>query len=67
MIPLCYIAYMRHTFEDGTFVEVKKENDLVVIIVAAQDATNPRKHIINIVDMKQEEFEKMVSDVYEPK
>lgn len=54
---------MKITFEDKSYVEVRKSNDAgkVLLIIGARDVNNPLKNIVNCVEITKEEFEKLFS------
>jgi hypothetical protein len=56
---------MKITFDDKSFVEVKKSesSDKIILIICAKDKENIRKNTINAVELTKEEFKKLVEDV----
>jgi tRNA threonylcarbamoyladenosine modification (KEOPS) complex Pcc1 subunit len=54
---------MKIEFEDKSFIEIKKSNDKVIIMIQAKDHTNSLKKITNAVEITAEEFKKLISDV----
>jgi nitrate reductase NapAB chaperone NapD len=58
-------VHMKITFEDKSFVEVKKSDNpgKIVLTISAKDHTDPLKKITNAVEITTEEFKKLISDV----
>jgi hypothetical protein len=56
---------MKIIFEDKSFVECAKSNTpgKVVITISAKDGTDPLRKIINAVEITDEEFHKLISDM----
>ena len=54
---------MKITFEDKSFVECNKADDKIVLTISAKDKSDPLKKIVNAVEITQEEFKKLISDV----
>ena len=54
---------MRVDFEDGSYVEIKKTDDKITVIISAKDHLNQSKKIINAAEMTIDEFKKLISDV----
>lgn len=54
---------MKITFDDKSYVECRKSNDKIVIIISAKDQNNPLKKITNAVEISKEDFIKLTSDV----
>ncbi len=54
---------MKIIFDDKSYVECRKENDKIILIIAAQDHQNHLKKITNAVELTQEEFEKLIGDL----
>ena len=54
---------MKITFEDKSYIECKKNNDKVLIIISAKDEKNKLKRISNAVELTKEEFNKLISEV----
>jgi hypothetical protein len=52
---------MKISFDDGSFIECKKQDDKIVIIIQAKDHLNSSKKITNAVELTKEEFEKLIS------
>lgn len=52
---------MKITFEDKSYVEVRKSDEAgkVLVIIGARDVNNPLKNIVNCVELTKEEFEKL--------
>lgn len=55
---------MKITFEDKSYIEIKKStNDKkIYIIIQAKDQNNPLKKITNSVEITEEEFKKLISE-----
>jgi hypothetical protein len=56
---------MKIIFEDKSFVECAKSNTpgKVVITISAKDGTDPLRKITNAVEITEEEFQRLISDV----
>lgn len=54
---------MKITFDDNSYIECRKSNDKIVVIISAKDQNNPLKKITNAVEISKEEFKKLISDV----
>jgi hypothetical protein len=54
---------MKVKFEDSSFIEIKKADDKIVIIIQARDSINSLKKICNAVELTKEEFQQLISDI----
>jgi len=54
---------MKIEFEDKSYIEIKKNNDKIIIIISAKDHQNDLKKIINAVEITVEEYQKLISDI----
>lgn len=54
---------MKISFEDGSYVDFRKFEEKVHLIVAAKDRKNDSNLIVNTVEISKEEFQKLVDDV----
>jgi hypothetical protein len=54
---------MKIQFDDGSYVDCKKDNDKIILIISARDYENPRKKINNTVELTIEEFKQFISDI----
>jgi len=54
---------MKIQFDDKSYIECRKLNDKIIVIVSAKDYNNPLKKITNSVELNIEEFRKLISDV----
>lgn len=56
---------MRITFEDNSYVEVRKSEEAgkILLLIGARDFENPLKKITNCVEITEEEFKTLVGDV----
>ena len=54
---------MKIEFEDNSYVEIKKNNDKIIIVISAKDHQNNLKKIVNAVELTSEEFNKLISDI----
>ena len=56
---------MKITFEDHSYIECRKSDTdgQILIIISAQDQSNPLKKITNVVEISQEQFQQLISDV----
>lgn len=45
------------------FIEIRQEGDNVVIILSSQDINNVRSSIINSVEIRKDQFEKLISEI----
>lgn len=54
---------MKIEFEDKSYIEIKKNNDKIFIIISAKDHQNNLKNIINAVELTLEEYNKLISDI----
>lgn len=51
---------MKISFEDNSFVELKKENDSFILTIQAKDHENSRKKITNTVSLSKAELIKLL-------
>jgi uncharacterized secreted protein with C-terminal beta-propeller domain len=54
---------MKIAFDDGSYIDCRKDNDKIIIIIASKDSTNPLRKIINSVEITTDEFKKLIGDV----
>jgi len=54
---------MKIQFEDKSYVEIKKVNDKILIVIQAKDHDNTLKKITNAVELSKEEFNSLLSDL----
>lgn len=54
---------MKIQFEDSSYIECRRENDKIVFIIQAKDHDNHLKKITNIVEITEQEFKRLISDV----
>jgi len=56
---------MKIQFDDGSYIDCQKSNHpgKIVIFISAKDGENPLKKITNTVELTEEEFKRLVSDV----
>lgn len=54
---------MKIEFEDKSWLEIKKENDKIVIAIQAKDFNNQFKKITNMVEISMEEFFNLVKEI----
>ena len=56
---------MKIEFEDKSYIECRKSDNpgKIVIAVSAKDHDNPLKKITNAVELTNEEFKKLISDL----
>jgi len=54
---------MRIDFEDKSYLEIKKSDGKVLIIVQAKDTENPRKNITNICEITIEQFKSLCAEI----
>lgn len=56
---------MKIEFDDKSFIECKKSDtsDKIIILIQAKDYLNPLKKIINTVELTQEQFKQLISDL----
>jgi hypothetical protein len=56
---------MKITFDDKSFIECRKSTaeGKILMIISAQDQDNPRKKTTNTVEITQEEFQRLISEV----
>jgi hypothetical protein len=54
---------MKIDFEDKSYIECKKKDDKIVIIVSAKDGSNANKRIVNAVEITPEEFKQLISEI----
>lgn len=50
-------------FDDNSYIEIKKDNNKVLISIAGRDGENPRSVVINVAELTIEEFKLLLSDV----
>jgi hypothetical protein len=52
-------------FDDKSFIECKKaeHSNKIIIIITAKDYDNPLKMISNAVEITEEQFKKLVSEI----
>ncbi len=56
---------MKIIFEDKSFIEIKRSNNpnKIFIIIQAKDQSNPLKKITNSVEITEEEFKSIISEI----
>lgn len=56
---------MKITFEDKSYIDCLKSSEpgKVMIIISAKDHIDPLKKITNAVELTNEEFKKLISDI----
>jgi len=54
---------MKISFSDKSYIECKKNNGKILVIIAAKDPNNSLKNIINCVELETEEFKKLIGDI----
>jgi len=56
---------MKIEFDDKSYIECRKSTTLgkVLIIISAKDQSNALKKTTNTVEISEEEFKKLISDV----
>ena len=54
---------MKIQLDKHSFVEIQKDNDKIKIIIAAKDQNNNLKTIINAVEITEEQYKELISDV----
>ena len=54
---------MKIIFEDKSYIEIKKDNDKVMVIIQAKDVENPRKNIINVCELTNEQFKAIYEEI----
>ena len=53
-------------FEDKSYVEIKKsttESNKIVLIIHAKDQSNALKRVVNAVEITDDQFRQLISDV----
>lgn len=54
---------MKITFDDGSFIEFTKNNNLVTIIMSSKDPNNSRKRIVTSGDVSMNDFEQITNEI----
>jgi tRNA threonylcarbamoyladenosine modification (KEOPS) complex Pcc1 subunit len=56
---------MKIQFDDKSFIHMYKSDsgDKIVIVIQAKDYNNPLKKITNAVELTEEEFKNLISDI----
>lgn len=55
---------MKISFDDKSYIEVQKSpENKITIIIQAKDYNNPLKKITNAVEITEEEFKQLISDI----
>lgn len=56
---------MKITFDDKSYIECHKSDNpgKIIFTISAKDGTDPLKKITNAVEITNEEFKKLISDV----
>jgi nitrate reductase NapAB chaperone NapD len=54
---------MKILFDDSSYIELKKSDGKIIIVIQAKDQLNSLKKITNAVELTKEEFEKLISDI----
>jgi hypothetical protein len=54
---------MKITFTDKSYIECRKENGKITIMISAKDHQNPLKKITNTVELTEEEFKQLISNL----
>lgn len=53
-------------FDDNSYIEIKKYDGKVAIIIAGLDAENSKTVIINSAEVTEDEFKELISDIVAP-
>jgi tRNA threonylcarbamoyladenosine modification (KEOPS) complex Pcc1 subunit len=54
---------MKIIFEDNSFIEMSKQDGKIIISIQAKDYQNPLKKIINSVEINEEQFKELISEL----
>ena len=56
---------MKITFADRSYIDCQKSKEpgKIYVIISAKDAVDPLKKITNTVELTNEEFKKLISDI----
>lgn len=54
---------MKIEFEDKSYLEIKKNDDKVVVVIQAKDHQNSLKKITNSVEIGLEDFKKIIVEI----
>ena len=56
---------MKVTFEDKSYLEIKKSEDSnkIVVVISAKDYSNPLKKITNSVEIDMSKFKEMINSI----
>jgi nitrate reductase NapAB chaperone NapD len=56
---------MKIVFDDKSYIDAQKSDEpgKIIIVISAKDAVNPLKKISNSVELTEEEFKKLISDI----
>lgn len=54
---------MKIQFNDKSYIDCQKNGGKIIIIISARDGNDNLKKITNAVELTQEEFKQLISDV----
>jgi hypothetical protein len=54
---------MKIVFEDKSYIDCQKLDDKIIFIISAKDGNNSNKKIVNAVEITEQEFLMLISDI----
>lgn len=54
---------MRIDFDDYSYLDFSYLNNKIQIVLAAKDGKNPKNHIVNCVEISQEQFLQITKEI----
>jgi tRNA threonylcarbamoyladenosine modification (KEOPS) complex Pcc1 subunit len=54
---------MKKEFDDKSYIEIKKQDNKILIVISAKDFKNPLTNIANCVELDIEEFKQLIKDI----
>lgn len=54
---------MKISFDDKSYVEIKKDNDSIVIIISGRDSNDRLKKITNSVSLTEDQFYQLIKSL----
>jgi hypothetical protein len=54
---------MKIDFEDKSYIEIKMNDNKVVVIISAKDNANVNRKIMNAVEITLEQFKSLIGDI----
>ena len=54
---------MKIEFEDKSYIECRKNDDKILFVIVARDQNNKLKKLKNAVELTEDEFKRLISEI----